>query len=285
MGKQKVYEKMVPWFHGSGGYRGGGRYAHTPFHRSELNLLSFNIQAGASATGYRDYLVNGLRQFIPNQKLSNLNKINNIISDHDLVMLQEVDGGSLRSGFVNQLKYLAACGQFIYHYQQVNRDLGRWGQFSNGMLSRYVPHAVEDHHLPGLKGRGAILARYGRPANPLVLVGLHLALGERSRYRQLEYISHIVQRFEHVIVMGDLNCRRDLLHETPLKEAGLQLEFSSSAQQSPLHTYPSWAPKHAIDHILVSQSLEIDSVNVIETDLSDHCPLAMKIRLPKELVN
>jgi endonuclease/exonuclease/phosphatase family metal-dependent hydrolase len=206
-----------------------------------------------------------------------LDRIARVLADADLVALQEVDGGSLRSSFVNQVAYLAQLGEFKYWYQQLNRDLGRLGQFSNGILSRFVPYTIEDHKLPGLKGRGAIVAKYGHPSNPLVLVGVHLALSEKARFRQLGYLRDLIQHHEHVIVMGDLNCTADQLIDTPLRDTHLR------AVTGNLNTFPSWKPDRALDHILLSPGLKIRSTQVLDCTLSDHCPVSLEIELPKDI--
>lgn len=249
--------------------------AHYP---GVLRLLSYNIQAAIGTSSFHHYVTRSWRHVLPDWRgLQRLDRIGQILSHYDLISLQEVDGGSLRSGFVNQVAYLAELGKFEYWYQQLNRNLGRFGQFSNGILSRFVPYEIEDHKLPGLKGRGAIVAKYGNHKHTLVLVAVHLALSEKARYRQLEYVREIIQHYKHVIIMGDMNCRHDQINATPLREQHLvQVEDDH-------HTYPSWNPTRNIDHILVSPSLNIRNVKVLDYDYSDHRPISMEIALPKPL--
>ena len=115
-----------------------------------LRLLSFNIQTGITTKHYRQYLTQSWRHVLPFAKRSgNLDTIANLASDYDLVGLQEVDAGSLRSGYVNQTEYLAARGQFPYWYDQTNRRLGHLAQHSIGILSRLQPSAIREHKLPG----------------------------------------------------------------------------------------------------------------------------------------
>ena len=243
-----------------------------------LRLLSYNIQAGIGTSTYHHYLTRSWRHILPDASgIQTLDNIANVVTQYDLISLQEVDGGSLRSGFINQIEYLAKLGRFEYWYQQLNRNLGRFGQYSNGVLSRFVPYEIEDHKLPGLKGRGAIVAKYGSRENPLILVGLHLALSERARFRQLEYIRDLIQHYEHVIVMGDMNCRAHQINNTPLKDTHLETIGEDH------HTYPSWNPTRNIDHILVSPSLKVKQIKVLDYDYSDHRPIAMEVTLPDSL--
>lgn len=245
---------------------------------STLRLLSYNIQAAIGTRSFHHYITRSWRHVLPDWRgLQRLDNIAQVLAHYDLVSLQEVDGGSLRSGFVNQVSYLADLARFEYWYQQLNRDLGKLGQYGNGVLSRFVPYEIEDHKLPGLKGRGAIVAKYGDADNTLVLVGLHLALSERARFRQLAYVREIIQHHEHVIVMGDMNCRSEQIIDTPLRDTHL-------TQVSGAHpTYPSWRPTRNIDHILVSPSLKINHVKVLDYDYSDHRPIAMEVQLPRNL--
>ncbi|HVL02372.1 MAG TPA: endonuclease/exonuclease/phosphatase family protein [Dongiaceae bacterium] len=243
-----------------------------------LRLLSYNIQAAIGTSSFHHYVTRSWRHVLPDWRgLQRLDRIAQVLAHYDLVSLQEVDGGSLRSGFVNQVAYLAELARFDYWYQQLNRNLGKLGQYSNGVLSRFVPYEIEDHKLPGLKGRGAIVAKYGDAENTLVLVNLHLALSEKARFRQLGYVRELIQHYEHVVVMGDMNCRSDQIIDTPLRDTHL-LQVTGDH-----HTYPSWNPTRNIDHILVSPSLKINHVKVLDYDYSDHRPIAMEVQVPPAL--
>ena len=240
-----------------------------------LRLLSFNIQVGNSTQSYRHYLTRSWQHVLPHKgRASNLDKIGDLLSDFDLVALQEADGGSHRSGYVNQVKYLAQQGEFPYWYQQLNRNLGRLAQHSNGVLSRLRPSAIEDHPLPGPAGRGAILVRFGEGADALAVVIMHLALGTKTRTLQLAYIRELVSGYQHQVLMGDMNTHAaDLLQTSPLRDLGL---LAPQLQA----TFPSWRPQRCLDHILLSPSLTLEPVQVLDQPISDHLPVAVEIRLP-----
>lgn len=218
-----------------------------------LRLLSFNIQVGNSTQGYRHYLTRSWQHVLPHKgRAGNLERIGDLLGDFDLVALQEADGGSHRSGYVNQVKYLAQQGEFPYWYQQLNRNLGRLAQHSNGMLSRLRPSAIEDHPLPGPAGRGAILVRFGDGPDALVVVVMHLALGTKTRTRQLAYIRELIGGYQHQVLMGDMNTHaNDLLHTSPLRDLGLLAPQMEA-------TFPSWRPQRCLDHILLSPSLTLE---------------------------
>lgn len=245
-----------------------------------LRLLTFNIQAGIGSQRFRDYVTGSWKHLVGHTaSRDNIEQIGAIVSEFDMVGLQEVDGGSLRSRNLNQLMHLASLGDFRFWHQQLNRNLGRLGQFSNGMLSRVLPFHVEDHRLPGLPGRGAILAEFGHPDEPLVIVSAHLALGEKYRNAQLAYLRDLLRGHKHVVLMGDFNCLTEHLRRSPIMELDLRLMDDGHS------TYPSWQPDRQIDHILVSPSLEMERVRVLDDcRLSDHLPMAMELILPATVV-
>lgn len=243
-----------------------------------IRLLTFNIQVGINTTSYRHYVTRSWQHVLPHRnRIENLDRIARLVSNYDVVALQECDGGSLRSGFINQVQYLAEAAGIPYWYQQLNRNMGQIAQHSNGLLSRFRPLDVTEHRLPGLiPGRGAIIARYGVKEDPLVLVLMHLSLSKAAQQRQLGYIREQIAGYQHVVLMGDMNAHAEqLLTNTPLKETDL-VPLPDTA-----HSFPSWRPEKALDHILVSPSLEIRRSEVVSYPVSDHLPIAMDVALPK----
>ncbi len=211
------------------------------------------------------------------ERIENLDTIARMLEDFDLVGLQEVDAGSFRSGFVNQVEYLAMRAGFPYWHHQTLRRFGRVARHSNGLLTRFAPARVSEHKLPGaIPGRGALRAMYGRDEEALVVLIVHLSLGRRTRLRQIGFVSELLNGARHVIVMGDLNCRSDS------REMDLLMRNTHLSEPAHgLHTFPSWRPRRNIDHILVSSSLAVGRVSVLDYPLSDHLPVAMEVTLPE----
>ncbi len=244
-----------------------------------LRLLSYNIQAGLSTTRYSHYLTRSWKQVVPvPSRMENLDGIARVLSDYDIVGLQEVDTGSLRSGFVNQVKYIAERGRFRYVYDQTNRRFGLISQHSNAVLSRLKPNRIEDYKLPGvIPGRGVLRVSFGTGSNALHVFIVHLALGRRGRLRQMEFLVRLARRYRHIVVMGDLNCRGDSPEmDFLLKTAGL------CKPRPGLHTFPSWRPNRQLDHILVSPSIRVEKTVVLAHTFSDHLPIAMEIAIPAQ---
>jgi endonuclease/exonuclease/phosphatase family metal-dependent hydrolase len=245
-----------------------------------VKLLSFNIQVGIAATRPHHYVTHSWKHILPHSKqFQNLDQISDIIADYDIVGLQEVDGGSIRSANINQTAYLAQKADYPYWYHQTNRRLGRIAQHSNGMVSKFDPLDIVEHKLPGpIPGRGAMVVRFGDELNPLVIVMLHLALGRKARMIQLEYVSQVVQTYDHVVVMGDMNCQVDSEEMLSLmSKTGLQAPAGS------LNTFPSWRPSRKLDHILVSPSLQVNNFSVVDAVCSDHLPISMEVVVPNAI--
>lgn len=246
-----------------------------------IRLLTFNIQVGINTASYHHYLTRSWQHLLPHRgRIENLDRIATLLRNYDVVALQECDGGSLRSGYINQVQYLAEASGIPYWHQQLNRNLGHMAQHSNGLLSRYRPLEVAEHRLPALiPGRGAIVAKYGLEEDPLVLVMMHLSLSNAAQQKQLAYIHELVSQYRHVVLMGDLNNHaEELLRHSPLRDSNL-VPLPATA-----HSFPSWRPERALDHILVSPTLEIRRAEVVSYPMSDHLPIAMDIALPKGYV-
>lgn len=244
---------------------------------NRLRLLSFNIQAGIQSRRYRDYVANSWKHLVPHVgRQRNLTSIGSLLRDFDVVGLQEVDSGSLRSAYIDQTQYLAQQGGYPFWLSQVNRELGHLGRHSNGMLSRLRPDRVTEHKLPGLPGRGAMVAEFAtNSGTPLAVGVLHLALGRRAQRRQLDYLVDVVKGYRFIVLMGDFNCGcGSPMLRAAIAKAGLR------GLDCELKTFPSWRPQRNLDHILASQHLCITGAEVLDYALSDHLPISMEIQLP-----
>lgn len=253
--------------------------AQAPNTTQYLRLASFNVQTGIRTDSYGDYLLRGWQHLWPTpHKLTNLEKIAEFLRPFDIVGLQEVDGGGARSHYVIQTEYLARRAGFPYWHNQVNRRLGNLALHSNGLLSRLRPRYVHETPLPGLPGRGALLARFGDCEQSLHLCIVHLALSRRARMRQLAYIADMIAGLPQVVLMGDLNCGSNAPElQTLLSRTGL-IDPVPNAR-----TFPSWRPQRKLDHILVSPSLRVAQVKVYDFTCSDHLPIGVEVALPEQI--
>ena len=243
----------------------------------KLRLLSANIQAGSSTRRYSDYATRSWSHVTPlGGKRSALDAIADLARTHDIVGLQEADPGSFRSGFTNQTHYLANRAGFAFWTHQPNRSVGGVASSANGLMSQMEPVEVFDHALPGrVKGRGVLLGRFGRGDEGLLVAVAHLSLGAQSRLAQLAFIAELLSDHPHAVLMGDFNCTSDC--------AEMDVLYRGTGLQPPacaVHTFPSWRPQRAIDHILVTGSLQCVNTQALPAAFSDHLALSTELVVP-----
>ena len=242
-----------------------------------LKLLSANIQAGSSTRRYSDYATRSWSHVLPaGNKRGMLDTIAKLAGRHDIVGLQEADPGSWRSGFTNQTHYLAERGGFDYWTHQPNRRVGQFASSANGLLSKFEPLDIAVHALPGrITGRGVLVARFGEGDDGLTIAVAHLSLGAQSRASQLSFIAELLADTPHAVLMGDFNCTVDQPEMAAL--------FRQTRLQPPacmVHTFPSWKPQKAIDHILVSDGLGCRDMQAFPAAFSDHLALSIELDVP-----
>ena len=242
-----------------------------------LKVLSANIQAGSSTRRYSDYATRSWSHVLPAGKRTALDTIAALAGSHDIVGLQEADPGSWRSGFTNQTHYLAERGGFEYWTHQPNRRVGAVASSANGLLSRLEPIEVVNHALPGrISGRGVLLSRFGEGDEGLVVAVAHLSLGAQSRLSQLSFIAEVLADHPHAVLMGDFNCTSDRPEMSVLyRQTGLQPPACA------VHTFPSWRPQKAIDHILVTGNLKCADMKALPAAFSDHLALSTELQVPE----
>jgi endonuclease/exonuclease/phosphatase family metal-dependent hydrolase len=243
-----------------------------------LKLLSANIQAGTSTRRYSDYATRSWSHVLPmGNKRASLDSIAALAATHDIVGLQESDPGSWRSGFTNQTHYLAERAGFDYWSHQANRRVGKVASSANALLSRMEPTEVREYALPSpIPGRGVLVARFGNGGSSGLTVAVaHLSLGAGTRKTQLAFIAELLQDSPHTVLMGDFNCS----HEQP----EMQPLFQRTRLQPPsevVHTFPSWRPRRAIDHILISDDLACVGMQALAAANSDHLALSVELGVP-----
>ncbi len=241
-----------------------------------IRVLSYNIQAGIGTRRYTDYVTGSWRQLLPHhQHRDVLRQIAGLAGDFDIVGLQEADAGSLRTGFIDQTRFIAECAGFDFQHHQSNRRVGNLAHAGNGLMARWQPEDLQEYDLPGtVPGRGALCAWFTVADIRLLVMVVHLSLGAPSRQLQMTYLTEILKNNEYCIVLGDFNVsQRNPSFQKFLNDTGLQ-----HANRDKL-TFPAWQPQRGIDHLLVSPGLQVECCEVRPETYSDHLPLHAQISL------
>jgi len=222
-------------------------------------------------------------------------RIARVIARHrpDVVALQELDVGRMRTGGVDQAHLIAQYLEMAFHFHPaMHVEEERYG---DAVLTHLPMRVVRAEALPLLRGgrlaepRGAIWTAIDLGSAELNLINTHLGLREKDRMVQVEalmgplWVGHPDCR-QPVILCGDLNARpsssvctriRRRLHDAQMELTG----------HRPLHTAPGRYPVARIDHLFVDPTLEVVDVQVPNAELeqvaSDHLPLIVEVRLPR----
>lgn len=231
-------------------------------------------------SSYREYLTHSWLHVVPTRRrFLNLERIANLLRQFDVVGLQEADGGGARSHHITQTQFLAERSGFRHWYHQINRRFGKISLHTNGLVSRFKADAVVDYKLPGMPGRGALLASYGvdEPSSLYICV-VHLALTRRTRALQFAFLAEVLRDLPYAVLMGDFNCEPDA---PEMRRLFATTSLLPSAER--LKTFPSWRPGRMLDQILVTEALSASRLRVVDFACSDHLPIALDVEIPANL--
>lgn len=205
----------------------------------------------------------------------------------DLVALQEVDVGVLRSGRVHQARELARLTGMSVRYGPTQHYQG--GLFGNAVLSRLPILDVAIHPLPYTEPteekvtypRGAIAVTVEAPdGKPLRFISTHFQHNlEEDRIAEAEAVNTLFAKPGAVrsILAGDINATPD---SPPLEI--LLGKWKTLLEDPPAPTAPSVKPRVRIDYIftLAREGARFVSSEVIaEPIASDHLPVLAVIEL------
>ncbi|MGA7214837.1 MAG: endonuclease/exonuclease/phosphatase family protein [Terrimicrobiaceae bacterium] len=201
----------------------------------------------------------------------------------DLVALQELDHGRLRSRGENQAAAIAQIlGYQVTFLATVTRGAERYG---HAVLSRWPIRTVKVAELPTRsfsiwpEPRGALWSRVFLGNMPINIVTTHLGLSASERLTQMQtllgpqWLGPILDT-QAIVLCGDFNLPPGT---APYRLAADRLRDVASNGSEALNTFISTRPFARIDHIFVSSHFSTESVSVVRNYLtrvsSDHLPL------------
>ena len=212
--------------------------------------------------------------------------------DPDIVALQELDVGRMRSGGVDQACLIAEELSMDCQFHPCLELASE--KYGNAILSRLPMEIVRADRLPaaipGTEPRGAVWTRVTYEGQTIQLLTTHLGLHPRDRDRQIDALlgPDWLSRPDvngAIIVCGDFNAgpRSSVYRKLSrvLKDACLH------CGQAPQRTWFSPYPLARIDHVFVSPDV---AVSRIQTDgsrmasvASDHRPVVVDFTLQAAL--
>jgi len=246
----------------------------TPAAPRVLRVLVYNIHAGKDAGG-----------------VDNLARVADLVREvrADLVLLQEVDRGTRRSGGVDQPDVLARGTGFSAAFGKTLDYDG--GEYGIATLSRWPIARHELIRLPvdppqqrsggSYEPRGAQRVVVRAPGGDITVVNTHLDASRDDHYRRQEIRTVLATARDApapVLVGGDLNSTPDSEVQVATRAAGLRDAWLECGRGEGL-TYPATTPTKRIDYLYLSGAASCAAGLVLETQASDHRPVLVTVRL------
>ncbi|HUP49318.1 MAG TPA: endonuclease/exonuclease/phosphatase family protein [Thermoanaerobaculia bacterium] len=240
-----------------------------------LRVLVYNIHAGRDAAG-----------------VDNLERVAALIRETraDLVLLQEVDRGTARSGGVDQLDVLTRrTGLHGVFGKSLDYQGGEYGI---AILSRWpvsgseiVPLRVDP---PQARAGGAIEPRVAlvieteTTAGRLTILNTHLDASGAETYRlqETEEVLRTLRRRPVDLAGGDFNAEPRSRVYAQLTGSGLRDAWIDCGAGAGL-TFSAAAPVKRIDYLFLGPRARCTSAAVLESDASDHRPVLVQVTVER----
>jgi endonuclease/exonuclease/phosphatase family metal-dependent hydrolase len=222
-----------------------------------MRVLTYNIRGGLGMDGRRS-----------------IKRISAVVRESGaaVVGLQEVHQRLPQSRLADQPQALArATGMACLFGPALTFGVGKYG---NAVLSAVPARRRAVHPLPGEgEPRAALEIELELDGRPVRLFCTHWGLSVPARLSQAAALADRVRVGSPAIVVGDLNAAPEAPEIQTLLAAGLR---HATPPDEP--TFPSEAPQHRIDYILISPELESEGGGVLHSTASDHLPIVAEIR-------
>ena len=243
----------------------------------QVTVLVYNIHAGKDAGG-RD----------------NLARVAELVrgTGADLVLLQEVDRNTRRSGPADQPAALARLTGYSVAF---GRTIGfQGGDYGIALLSRWpvvrdtlIPLAVTapaGASVANREQRGVLVAEVAAPGGALTILNTHLdASGDDAwRVQEIEGVLRAAGTIRGsgppLLLGGDLNARPESPVHDRLRAAGFRDAWPACGTGDAM-TFPANAPDRRIDYLYLTGPARCAEARVLPGDASDHRPLLVRLRL------
>jgi len=240
-----------------------------------LTLMSYNVHGCAGMDGCisTERIARVIARFNP-----------------DIIALQELDVGRLRSGKIDQVEMIARKLEMKFHFHPAFRWKDE--QYGNAILSKYPMALIKSGSLPRSadKGRqyeprGVLWVSVEFEGKKIQVFNTHLSLWPHERDLQVDALLS-EQWLQHpdcrgpVVLCGDFNALprsavyRKICHELRDSQAIL-------VGHRPRSTWFGQYPVGRIDYVFINNDFHVRSITVPRTDMekiaSDHLPLITEL--------
>ncbi|MCF6367985.1 endonuclease/exonuclease/phosphatase family protein [Rhizobium halophilum] len=215
-------------------------------------------------------------------------RIAQVIADlsPDIIGLQELDVGRSRTGGVDQAHIIASLLRMKYHFHAALHVTEE--RYGDAILTALPMKLIKSGMLPSSgEQRGALWVEITVGDTSLQVFNTHLGLRRSDRIQQAAsllspaWLGHPAYDGTAKVLIGDLN---SVGSSTAYKHFARRFhDAQKAAGATPKPTFPSRFPLMRLDHIFVSDHVEVVETQVPSTTLvrqaSDHVPLLATVRL------
>lgn len=244
--------------------------------KEPIHIMSYNIHIATPGS-------------ISDFNITDLEAVGDVINREkpDVVMLQEVDKHTVRSGKdSHQAKDLAEQTGMYYHFAGASyKSDGEQGQ---AILSKYPIKDYESFKLPTPEGsngetRSLAIIVVEVEGVDIALMTVHLDhRTDADRKHQIEQMLVHTQKYDEypIIFGGDFNMKPDNVNFSLIEK-----QFTMVTDNHPF-TFPQIDPTVTIDFILLNKKATelfdvIDYYTVDERYASDHLPVVVELKMKK----
>ena len=246
-----------------------------------MRLLVYNIAYGTGCPNGLAKRVWTVHRYIRTSH-SHLDRIIEFIdgSAADIVGLVEIDTGSFRTAYVDQVEKVAlhlskyrTC-DVKYAKDSIGRLIPILQSQANAVLTKRKIPKKHFHFFPiGFK---RLIIEVHIEGIRFFLV--HLALQKAVRAKQLDFLAKLAEGEGPLIVAGDFNALTG-----PKELANFQKRLNLvNPNVEGVCTYPSWNPKKQLDMILCSKEIKILNFEVPDVRFSDHLPVLIDFHVEEQ---
>lgn len=209
----------------------------------------------------------------------------------DIVALQELDVGRLRTNGVDQAHEIARRLDMAFHFHpalKVEEEL-----YGDAVLTSLPERLVKTGPLPGhpripaLEPRGALWLEIETDGAPLQVINTHLGLVPREQHLQAAHLAGPEWLGDPAcegptILLGDFNATTSSVVHRALT-ARMRQSRKLAPKATATATFPSSLPVLRIDHVFVSPEIVVRDVfapfDALTRVASDHLPLVMDFEI------
>jgi endonuclease/exonuclease/phosphatase family metal-dependent hydrolase len=211
----------------------------------------------------------------------------------DIVALQELDVGRMRTGMVDQAHEIAQQLEMTFHFNaamKVEEEL-----YGDAILTCFPERLIQAAPLPGygrtsfIEPRGALwiavdIGGDGGEANWVQIINTHLGLIPREQQAQAvalagpSWVKHPLCKAP-AILLGDFNATAASQVYRCLTRDLTDARHLAPPPRQPTSTFPSGMPVLRIDHVFVTRDIAITGAfapyDPLTRAASDHLPLVI----------